>query len=267
MGIQERIEQWQVKPGDDPKFSKRKPDDTFGLDSKEAAIERLAELQEQLRELQAKLYAEHSQSLLIVLQAPDAAGKDGVIRSVFTGINPQGVRVHSFKVPAGDEAEHHYLWRVQRQVPGHGEIVLFNRSHYEDVLVVRVEDLVPKARWSKRFEHICNFEDQLTDEGVTIVKLYLHISRDEQAERFAERKADPTKAWKYNEGDEKVQDKWEDYLAAYSDAIRQTSTKDAPWYIIPANEKWARNVAVAEILVNTLQKMDPKYPEPTPSAS
>jgi PPK2 family polyphosphate:nucleotide phosphotransferase len=259
-----RVASLRVAPGDGPKFAKRSPDDDLGLKSKEQGLARLAELQEQLRELQSKLWAENRQSLLIVLQAPDAAGKDGTIRSVFTGVNPMGVRVESFKVPTGPELEHDYLWRVHQRVPEHGHIVLFNRSHYEDVLVVRVEEIVPKKRWKKRYDHIAAFEQMLVDEGTTIVKLYLDISKEEQAARFAERKADPAKQWKYNAGDEEVQAKWDSYREAYAEAIKRTSTDDAPWYVIPSNAKWVRNVAVAEIMVQTLTKMKPSYPAATP---
>ena len=200
--------------------------------------------------------------MLLVLQALDAGGKDGTIRSVFTGVNPQGVRVVSFKQPSETELAHDYLWRVHHEVPERGAIGIFNRSHYEDVLVVRVHGIVPKHEWRRRYRHIREFERMLADEGTTIVKVFLHISRDEQRERLQSRLDTPDKNWKFRAGDLEDRARWDDFMAAYTDAIAETSTAWAPWYIVPANRKWVRNVAVSTLLVHTLKAMDPKYPPP-----
>lgn len=215
-----------------------------------------------LGELQQVLYASGTHRLLVVLQAMDAAGKDGTIRAVFTGVNPQGTTVTSFKQPTEAELAHDYLWRVHRHVPGDGEIAIFNRSHYEDVLVVRVHGLVPEARWQRRYDHINAFERMLADEGTTIVKLFLHISPEEQAIRFQERLDDPTKRWKFRRGDLAERERWDDYRHAYQDAIARTSTEHAPWYIVPADRNWYRNLVVAQILVDTLEALDLRYPDP-----
>jgi PPK2 family polyphosphate:nucleotide phosphotransferase len=197
-----------------------------------------------------------------VVQAMDAAGKDGTIRNVLTGLNPAGIRVESFKAPAGPEAQHDYLWRVHQVCPRDGEIVVFNRSHYEDVLVVRVKSFVPEPVWKRRYEHIRNFEQLLTDEGTTVVKVFLHVSKDEQARRFQERLDDPEKRWKFRVGDLDDRALWPQFQEAYQDAIRETSTKDAPWFVVPADSNSKRNMAVGEILRITLERLDPKIPEP-----
>lgn len=242
----------------------RDPSDDLGLTGKEAADAELTTLRSRLADLQEKLWAEQRQSLLVVLQAMDAGGKDGTIKSVFAGINPQGVKVVGFKAPTPTELAHDYLWRVHAALPARGEIGILNRSHYEDVVVVRVHGLVPEQRWSRRFEHIRNFERMLTDEGTTIVKLFLHISKDEQRERFQERIDDPKKRHKFRRGDLDDRARWADFQAAYSDAINETSTDTAPWYVIPGDRNWVRDLAVARVLVSTLEKMDPKYPDPEP---
>ena len=197
-----------------------------------------------------------------MLQAMDTGGKDGAIRHVFDGVNPQGVRVASFKVPTPEERAHDYLWRVHKQTPGSGEMVIFNRSHYEDVLVVRVHELVPKAVWSRRYEQINNFERMLAEEGTTILKFYLHISPDEQKERLQARLDEPHKNWKFSTGDLAERKRWDEYMQAYEDMLSKTSTKWAPWYIIPANRKWLRNLLMSQIIVDTLEGLDMKYPEP-----
>jgi len=225
-------------------------------DSKEA----LLKLNTELAALQEQLYAEGKHRLLIVLQAMDTGGKDGVIRAVFEGVNPQGVRVASFKVPTPVELAHDYLWRVHQQTPGKGEMVIFNRSHYEDVLVVRVHQLVPEEVWSRRYQHIREFERLLADEGTTILKFYLHIDLQEQAQRFLARVEDPTKQWKFNPGDLDERDRWEEYMRAYEDMLNQTSTDWAPWYIIPANKKWYRNWLISKIVIKTLKNLDMRYP-------
>jgi PPK2 family polyphosphate:nucleotide phosphotransferase len=192
----------------------------------------------------------------------DTSGKDGVIRHVFEGVNPQGVRVASFKVPTQEELDHDYLWRVHRQTPGRGEIVIFNRSHYEDVLVVRVHELVPEKQWSRRYQQINDFERLLVEEGTTILKFFLHIDKDEQKERFQARLDDPEKHWKFNVGDLKERQLWDAYMHAYEDVLSRTSQEDAPWYIVPSNKKWYRNLVIANVLVETLEKLEMSYPVP-----
>jgi PPK2 family polyphosphate:nucleotide phosphotransferase len=209
------------------------------------------------------LYAEHKHKILIVLQALDTGGKDGTIRAVFAGVNPQGVHVASFKVPTPEELDHDFLWRVHSQVPGKGELVIFNRSHYEDVLVVRVHGLVPEKVWRKRYAQINNFEQMLAEEGTTILKFFLNVSRDEQKERLQERLDDPKKRWKFNPGDLKERALWDDYISAYQDTINETSTEWAPWYVVPANRNWYRNLAVTSIIVQALEDLKLEYPEPT----
>jgi PPK2 family polyphosphate:nucleotide phosphotransferase len=199
---------------------------------------------------------------LVVLQAMDTGGKDGVIRHVFDGVNPQGVRVASFKVPTQEERDHDYLWRVHEKVPGAGEIVIFNRSHYEDVLVVRVHDLVPEKVWRKRYDHINHFERMLVDEGTTIVKFFLHIDLEEQKQRLQARLDEPNKRWKFSRGDLKERKLWPKYTRAYEEVLSRTSTEWAPWYIVPANRKWYRNLVIANVLLRTLDGMDMHYPDP-----
>jgi PPK2 family polyphosphate:nucleotide phosphotransferase len=240
------------------------PDETFDLEKDDARAE-LPRLIERLDALQAVMYAERRRALLLVFQAMDAGGKDGAIRHVLTGVNPQGVRVTSFKAPSDDELAHDYLWRVHQAAPARGMIGVFNRSHYEDVLVVRVNNLVPREVWRARYEQISRFEQHLVETGTTIVKFYLHISKDEQKRRFEERLADPQKRWKFSPGDLPVRERWDDYLAAYEDALRHCSTDAAPWYVIPANHEWARNVLVARVVVETLERLDMHYPPPPPA--
>jgi PPK2 family polyphosphate:nucleotide phosphotransferase len=217
-----------------------------------------------LERLQGLLYAEHKHKILIVLQGLDTAGKDGTIRSVFSGINPQGVHIASFKVPTAAELDHDFLWRIHSQVPGRGELVIFNRSHYEDVLVVRVHNLVPEAVWRQRYDEINNFEKMLAEEGTTILKFYLNISKDEQKQRLQDRLDDPKKNWKFNPGDLKERELWDQYINAYEDAINETSTKWAPWYVVPANHNWYRNLCVISTIVETLDGLNMKYPAPAP---
>jgi PPK2 family polyphosphate:nucleotide phosphotransferase len=226
------------------------------------ALTATAEQLVRLGSLQDRMWAEAKHSVLVVLQGIDAAGKDGTINKVMEAFNPQGCPVTSFKVPSAEELAHDYLWRVHRAVPRRGEIGIFNRSHYEDVLVVRVHDIVPKAVWSKRYEQINAFERHLADNGTTIVKFFLSISKDEQRERFQARHDDPKKRWKFSMGDLEERKRWDDYQAAFDDAISKTSTGWAPWYVIPADHKWFRDVAVATILADTIADLKPAYPEP-----
>jgi PPK2 family polyphosphate:nucleotide phosphotransferase len=255
-----------VRPGSGIKLSRFDPANTHGI-QKDVATERLAKNLERLSVLQYLLYAESRRSLLVVLQGIDAGGKDGTIRHVMSGLNPQGVNVTSFKVPEGAEKRHDYLWRVHQAVPEWGQIGIFNRSHYEDVLVVRVHDLVPKAVWSKRYQQINDFERMLTDNGVVILKFLLYISKDQQAARFRQRLSDKTRNWKFSPADLKEREYWDQYIEAYEDAIRQCGTKWAPWYVIPANKKWFRDLAVSQVIVDTLERMDLKFPKPTADLS
>lgn len=259
------MEQWRITTKKKFKFSDRDPDDTddWGAD-KDGAEARLAELQEQLSGLQELLYAEHEHRVLIVLQGMDASGKDGTVRNVFKGVNPQGVRVISFKKPTERELDHDYLWRVHQHTPGKGEIVIFNRSHYEDVVAARVLGLVGKPQWLRRYAHINEFERMLSDEGTTILKFFLHISAKEQWERIRLRLDDPRKRWKFHPDDVKARGQWAEYARAYEDAIGATNTRWAPWHVIPANKKWFRNLAVSGVIVGALTRLKMKLPRPEP---
>ncbi|HZY07573.1 MAG TPA: PPK2 family polyphosphate kinase [Ilumatobacteraceae bacterium] len=245
-------------------LKKYDPAETFGWHRDSAAAD-LEHVKLQLDKLQQRLAAENRRSLLLILQARDAAGKDGTVRTIFSGLNPAGVRVTSFKVPAGREASQDYLWRVHMACPGDGEIGVFNRSHYEDVLVVRVKGFEPPSVWKKRFRHINEFERMLHDEGTTVVKCFLNVSKAEQARRFQDRLDDPAKGWKFREGDLADRKLWPKFQTAYEDAIRQTSTSRAPWYVVPADHNWVRNLAVANILLEALKDLDPHFPLPDPA--
>jgi len=242
------------------------PGETLGLD-KEAAAEKTEQNIARLDELQYLMYAERRRALLVVLQGMDGAGKDGTIRHVMRGLNPQGCRVTSFKAPSTEEADHDFLWRVHRAVPPSGKVAIFNRSHYEDVLAARVRKLVPKNVWTRRYDHINGFEQLLTDSSVVVVKFFLHISKDEQRRRFEERLRDPTKQWKLSPSDFEDRKHWDDYVAAYEDVLTRCSTSDAPWLIVPADKKWFRNFAVSRILVETLEALDMRFPKPTVDVS
>jgi len=260
-----RIEpdEYRVTPHANVDLSKWSTSTTDGFDgNKQQGAALLPVLNERLADLQAMLYAESKRKLLIVLQGMDTSGKDGTIKHVFRIINPVGVKVKDFKRPNDVELAHDYLWRVHEHTPRNGRIVIFNRSHYEDVLVVRVNNLVPKTVWEKRFEHIRAFEKMLADEGTTIVKLFLHISKDEQRARLQERLDNPSKHWKFEHGDVAERAHWEDYTKAYEQAISETSTDYAPWYIIPSDRKWYRNLVISQLLINTLEALDMRYPEP-----
>ncbi len=257
------MERYRVQPGHQVDLSQWDPNDKSAFEgNKKAGRKALAALNKRLAALQELLYAEHQHKILIVLQALDTGGKDSTIRHVFTGVNPQGVRVVNFGVPTPRERDHDYLWRIHPHVPGKGEIVIFNRSHYEDVLVVRVHNLVPPAVWNRRYAHINAFERMLADEGTTILKFYLHMDKDEQKRRLEARRDNPTKRWKFNPRDLAERALWPDYMQAYAQALSQTSTPWAPWYIVPANRKWYRNLVVASVIVETLEKLEMRYPEP-----
>ena len=227
---------------------------------RDIAEEEFKALRKELREWQTRLYAEGKQKLLVVLQAMDAGGKDGTIRSVFQGVNPQGVRVHSFKVPSKEELDHDFLWRIHKVVPGKGMMGVFNRSHYEDVLVVRVHDIVPETVWRPRYEQINQFEKLLHDTGTRILKFYLHISKKEQKARFQARLDDPSKHWKFSLEDVEKRKYWDDYMAAYEEMLEKTTTPWAPWYVIPSDQKWYRNLAISRVIMATIKEMNPLYP-------
>ncbi len=258
------IDRLRVKPGRPVRLADHDTRATPGWDpkNKDGGKERLKQQNKITEELQELLWANGRERILVVLQAMDAGGKDGTIRHVFEGVNPTGVKVVSFKKPSEKELAHDYLWRIHKHVPGDGELVIFNRSHYEDVLVVRVENLVPPARWRKRYDHIIDFEQMLADEGTTIIKLLLHISKEEQRQRLQDRLDEPDKNWKFDPGDLVPRSKWDQYQEAFEELLSRTSTEDAPWYIIPADRKWYRNIAASEILIQTLQGLNMTYPAP-----
>jgi PPK2 family polyphosphate:nucleotide phosphotransferase len=255
-------EKFKVKPGN--KVELEKIDVNFKPDGlrRDEAEEKTRELTRELRDLQHLMYAEDRRSLLIVLQGRDAAGKDGTIRNLFGPMNPQGTRVTSFKVPSKEELAHDFLWRCHDAAPKRGTVGIFNRSHYEDVLVVRVHDLVPKKIWSKSYDHINAFEHLLADNGTVILKFYLHIDREEQLERFGKRINNPKKNWKISDADYTERPFWDAYTQAFEDALSKCSTSHAPWFVIPANRKWARNLVIADIVADALRNLEMRYPEP-----
>jgi len=252
-----------VTPGKSVKLDKWDPENTLGWKKGAKMRADLDKSIERIDKLQYLLYAEHKRALLIVLQGRDAAGKDGTIRHVMTGCNPQGCHVTSFKVPSAEEMSHEYLWRIHHAVPEYGDIGIFNRSVYEDVLIVRVHNMVPKDVWSQRYDQINEFEELLHDNRVKIIKFFLHISKDEQKKRFQQRIDDPDRRWKISESDFDERQLWDDYTAAYEDALSKCSTPHAPWFVIPANKKWFRNLAVSHIIAETMESMNMKFPPPT----
>ncbi len=252
-----------ISPGKKSRLHHLDPAATPGMRDKREAVEFVEKNTKRLSELQYLLYAEGKRAVLVVIQAMDAGGKDGTIRHVMTGLNPQGCTVTSFKVPNAEEMRHDFLWRIHRSVPASGEIGIFNRSHYEDVLVVRVHKLVPKDVWSARYRQINAFEEMLAHSRVTILKFFLHMSREEQKMRFKERLSDPTKQWKISEADFAERRHWDDYMAAYEDALAECSTPWAPWYVIPSDHKWFRNLAVSQVIVETMEEMNLKFPKPS----
>lgn len=249
-----------ARPGRKIRLSKIDPEETGGLDKKDA-IERFCQLREEVNVFQQILYAENRRSLLLIFQAMDTGGKDGAIKNLCGGLNPAGLQVSSFKAPSQEELDHDFLWRLHKAAPARGMIGIWNRSHYEDVLVVRVHKLVPKKVWKARYEQINAFEKILTDKGTSVVKFMLHISKDEQKKRLQARLDDPEKWWKFNPNDIKERALWPRYQEAYEDAINSCATDYAPWYIVPANHKWARNLAIVEVVLRMLKEMDPRYPK------
>lgn len=257
----------KVKPGSRVRLADWDPAWTAGIQDKKAAEKRLEKNTERLAELQHRLYADNRYALLVVLQGMDAAGKDGTIRHVMSGVNPQGCRVTSFKAPTPVEADHDFLWRVHAEVPAFGEVGIFNRSHYEDVLIARVRKLVLESVWSRRFGQINAFEKMLAQNRVKVVKFFLHISKEEQKERLVKRLKDPSRNWKFNPGDLEERKLWGAYRKAYEEALSRCSTPWAPWYVVPADHKWFRNLAVSQILVETLESMDLRFPKPAKGLS
>ena len=253
--------QFKIEPGARVKLAQVDPAFKGRHASHEDAAAEIERYRKRLWELQELLYVEHRRSLLICLQAMDTGGKDGVINHVLGAMNPQGCRVMHFRQPSDEEASHDFLWRAHRAAPARGEVVIFNRSHYEDVLIVRVHELVPKEVWSARYERINEFERTLADNGTQILKFYLHISSEEQLSRFKERLDDPTKHWKISEADYAERKLWPQYMAAYEEALSRCSTAHAPWFVIPGNHKWFRNLAVARVVVEHLEGLGLKYPK------
>ena len=256
------LSRFLVKPGVKINLKRIDTDYNGNLQKEQSKIE-LDKLHLRMSNLQYKLHAEQKQSLLIVLQAMDAGGKDGTIRDVMHGFNPQGCKVTSYRSPNSEEISHDFLWRIHKSIPAKGEIGIFNRSHYGDVLIVRIHNMVPPRQWSKRFEHINNFEKMLTDEGVKILKFYLHISKEEQKKRLEKRLANPMKHWKIDEADFEERKHWNKYMKAYQDILEKCSTQWSPWHIIPSDKKWYRNLVIAQIITKTLENMNPKIPKPT----
>ena len=254
------LEQLRVAPGEPARLTERDPRDTLGLEKNEAKRQ-TEELRDRIDELQYVLFAEAQHAVLLILQGVDASGKDGVIRRVFAGVNPQGVHVTSFKAPVGAELQHDYLWRIHAALPPRGTIGVFNRSHYEDIVTVGVLGLLPEAVWGRRGGHIREFERTLADEGTTIAKVFLHVSKEEQRQRLQERIDDPRKRWKFQPGDLEVSERYDEYLAAYEAAITETSTDWAPWHVVPADRNWVKAYATASIVCDVLERIDPTLPD------
>ena len=257
------VNKFRVEPGSKVDLGKIDADFNDKHESKEQAMSEIETHNQKLHDLQYLMYAEGRHSLLICLQGRDAAGKDGTITHVLGAMNPQGCTVTGFKVPSKEEADHDYLWRYLHAAPAKRHVAIFNRSHYEDVLVVRIHNLVPKRVWSKRYAHINNFEKMLFDNGTHILKFYLHIDPDEQLERFKQRIDDPARHWKISDGDYTERPYWDAYTEVFEDALSKCSTEHAPWFIIPSNHKWFRNLAVSRIVTEALESLNMKFPEPT----
>jgi len=265
MKIGEAIKRYRVKPGEKVDLAAIDPGEAslFGAGGKAESVLAFAELAAELQALQKVLYAENKHRVLVVLQAMDTGGKDGCVKSVFSVVDPQGLAVKAFKKPTEEELAHDFLWRVHPHVPANGKMVIFNRSHYEDILAVRVKKLFPEEVWKRRYRHIVEFERTLAEEGTTIIKLFLHISKDEQKRRLESRLANPAKHWKFNPDDLSDRALWNDFQRAYEDLMEKTSTEQAPWFVIPGNRKWYRNLAVARIMVDTLRGLRMEFPKPS----
>jgi PPK2 family polyphosphate:nucleotide phosphotransferase len=270
-GLEMNTKKFLIPPDRKLNLSKIKTDQTLGINSKKESLKLLKKNIEQMIDLQVKLYAQDKYSLLIIFQAMDAAGKDGTIKHVMSGLNPQGTQVFSFKQPSKEELDHGYLWRINKALPERGRIGIFNRSHYEEVLVVRVHNLVKhqkipekfnnKKIWKQRYQQINDFEKYLYENGIVIIKFFLHVSKEEQKKRFLKRIEDPAKNWKFSMGDIEERKYWNNYQKAYQEAISATSKKHAPWYVIPADKKWFMRIAVSEIIVKEMKKLKPQFPK------
>ncbi|HET7513382.1 MAG TPA: PPK2 family polyphosphate kinase [Gaiella sp.] len=255
------LDRLRVAPGTPARIAERSTDDRVGVE-KDEGEKRLGHLVERIDELQYRLYAEARRSVLLVLQGLDASGKDGVVRRVFEGVNPTGVAVTSFRAPAGAELEHDYLWRIHRALPRRGTIGVFNRSHYEDVVAVRMYEIAPEAVWRPRYGHLRDFERMLVDEGTTVLKVFLNVSREEQRVRLQERVDDPGKRWKFRRDDLEVRRRFDEWIAAWEEAVTETSTEWAPWHVVPADRNWVKALAVAELVADALERLDPRLPDP-----
>lgn len=255
------VDRFKVPAGASFSLSSIEPADNGGIADKRSARKQFRKVRDEIVVMQEKLYAEGTRAVLLILQAMDTAGKDSTIRSVTSGINPQGCRVYSFKVPSANELAHDFLWRVHAQVPRKGHIGIFNRSHYEDVLVVRVKKLAPSSVIEKRYDHINEFERLLHDHGTRVVKVMLHISKEYQLGRLRRRLIRPDKQWKFNPGDLKERARWDDYMDAYEIMLNRCSTDYAPWYVVPAEKRWFRNLVIGSLLLHTLRQMDPQIPD------
>lgn len=262
MPVRKAPERYLVEPGSKVDLGKIDSNECelFNGGGKEESYEAFDQLQNELKELQRVLYAQDKHRVLVVIQAMDTGGKDGCIKNVFSRIDPQGVNVRSFKKPSERELARDFLWRIHDKVPRNGQLVIFNRSHYEDIIAVKVKKLFPDKVWKQRFQHVIDFERMLAEEGTTIVKIYLHISKDEQKERLVSRLENPDKHWKFNPDDLKDRALWPKFMETYEDLLSRTSTKHAPWYVVPANRKWYRNLVVARIMVDTLKSLDMSFP-------
>lgn len=259
------IKRYRVAPGSALDLGKLASDERelYRGEGKGDALEAFDLLRDELQNLQKRLYAQHRHRVLVVLQAMDTGGKDGCVKHVFSRVDPQGINVHAFKKPTAEELAHDFLWRVHPHVPGNGQITVFNRSHYEDILAVRVKKLLPVPVWKRRYRHILEFERMLAEEGTTIIKIFLHISKDEQRRRLEARLANPSKHWKFNPDDLSDRERWDDFMQAYEELISRTSTSYAPWYVVPADRKWYRNLCVARIMVDTLRGLKMEFPSVT----
>jgi PPK2 family polyphosphate:nucleotide phosphotransferase len=254
-----KVDRLRVHPDSKVSLEDHDPEATLGL-TKDLGLKATEANRKRLSEMHELLWAENQRSILIILQGMDTSGKDGVIRNVMAGVDPQGCKVTAFKRPTDEETDHGYLWRIVKALPAKGDIGIFNRSHYEDVLIARVRNLVPEQVWRSRYDQINTFERLLTDNGTTILKFFLHISKEEQKERLQARLDDPTKAWKFSMQDLEERKLWPAYMEAYEEALSRCSTEHAPWYIIPSDRKWVRNMAVSAIIVEAMDKLDMKWP-------
>jgi PPK2 family polyphosphate:nucleotide phosphotransferase len=262
MPVSGALERYLVKPGKPISLAEIDSNEKILIEeaSKDDHLPHFEVLQQQLQQLQKKLYAQNKHRILIVMQAMDTGGKDGCIKHVFSRIDPQGIHVRSFKKPTEEEMARDFLWRVHSRVPRNGEMVIFNRSHYEDVIAVRVKKIFPEKVWKRRMRHIIEFERMLAEEGTTIIKIYLHISKDEQKDRLQARLDHPHKHWKFNPDDLEDRARWDDFMVAYEDVLSETSTEHAPWFVVPSNRKWYRNLCVARIVLDTMKRLNLEFP-------